>query len=184
MRRNLLTVSVERAPTSAELDTTRRLWRVSRAAPVAAAMRPFLLVTPLGLARRDDLARALDEADVSVVDRHQLPGWSVVSTLVYARSDDDARLRLAATYADAWQQLGLPDACERWALRGHEDLARLRAIKEELRMRLGAVRARLDGSLASLPAGSVLHLNPFHSPDPDRVDLESAVLDHLQLTAF
>jgi hypothetical protein len=148
------------------------------------ATRPFVLVTPLGLARRQELAQALDDVNVKVVDRHALPAWSVVAPLVYARSQHEDRRPVVAAYEDAWRLLRLPDACERWDVRALDDLTRLRPLKERLREELGATRVTLDAPAGPLPAGAILRLNPFHTPDPERLEIESAILDQLQLTTF
>jgi hypothetical protein len=146
--------------------------------------RPFLLVTPLGLARRRELAHALDDGNVAVVDRHPLPAWSVVSTQLYSRPHRHDRRHVETVYADAWRRLDLPDECERWDVRTLDDLARLRPFKEQLRGRLGATHVTLDAPVGALPAGAILRLNPFHTPDSERLDIESAILDRLQLTTF
>jgi hypothetical protein len=169
---DLPAIVVPSDPPPEEIDALRA--RLSRIAARAAAIepgRPFLLVTPLGLARRRDLERALHAAGVP--PRRLAPVlFPAAATALYAREDDDEALHRAVAYERVWAARFPGGTAERWDLDSAEAFAQLLSAKR-------AVRAAVPSSAfqVSTPLRSwVLRLHAFHAPDADRLDLESRLL--------
>jgi hypothetical protein len=179
---DVLAIEFPQPATVEDLERARQRWRrirLGRGRPEAS--RPFLLITPLGMPLREQLAQALAAARITIADRTAIHDWPTASTQVYARTDDDERLRVALAFEQLWRSISLSQDAERWDLADASDLGRLVGLKDALHQQLGTVRFRLSvpGVTLRTPHQAV-RLHAFHVPDPHAFAAESQVLDALR----
>jgi hypothetical protein len=124
------------------------------------ATRPFLVVTPLGLSRAEELAQALAACRVEVAARQTIRRWSRASSRLYLRSLDPAAVARALRFEQQWRWMYPDDRAERWSLARPDDYVRLVERKAELRLRFRGLP--LAGSKPGDPAFA---LHAFHVPD-------------------
>ena len=166
-------------PAAADVDAVRqRWWAAHRLLDPAAAGRPFIVITPLGLTVRDALTASFAAHDITVVDRRPVADWAALSTLLYARRDDDERLTVAIAFEQAWRAIGVQIRAECWVLEAMADLERATSIKAQLHASVGLVRleVHLPGVTLYSP-GHDMRLRAFHVPDLDRVGIEWQLLE-------
>jgi hypothetical protein len=177
--RSALRVSLD--TDQAEISETRRWLRAAHAqARHVSSVRPFLVVTPLGLPRRLEICDWLTREGVVVTARHLIANWPRVSTAVYARTDDDERLLVARAFERAWREGCANGAAERWDLGTECDVERVRTFKHALRSTLDTVSVHVTSATLTLGTGDGLaHLRAVHVPDRAHADLESRLLDAL-----
>ena len=169
------------APSADAVTAVRARWRQSREYLRSNQLiRPFVVVTPLGLAVRERVEDLFREYRVTVVARRPLPDWPGVSTLLYARTDDDERLTVALAFEELWRSVVLDARAERWDLAGPDDFTRMVAAKSVMRERLGVVRVNLTIPSIQIHPDGVVRLRALHVPDPDRVGVESRLLDGIR----
>jgi len=130
-----------------------------------------LLVTPLGMPIRRELAAALQQLGIQVRRRRPLSGWSDLSSALYARSASRRAARRSLAYVQAWRELAdeYGQEAELWWLSPAEAHERLTAAKSALRRRLAPcseLRVRWRE----------IRLHAFHVPDADRLGVELALL--------
>ena len=165
-------------PAAADLHAVRQRWRAAHdLVDPAAAGRPFVIITPLGLTVHDALTASFAAHDITVIDRRPIADWAALSTLLYARRDDDERLTVAIAFEQAWRAIGVQTRAECWMLGAMADLERATAIKTHLHASVGLVRleVHLPGVTLYSP-GHDMRLRAFHVPDPDRVGVEWQLL--------
>jgi hypothetical protein len=163
---------------AAEIEGLRQRWRVLHADLTNGEGRPFLIVTPLGLPLQDLVAGMLAQHSVEVVRRTPVASWPDTSSMLYARTDTDERLRVALVFERLWRAISLSEGAERWDLRRRDDLARLATLKHQFHQALGMVQVRVVAPDVTIrtPDGLV-RLRALHVPDGDAVDRESQLLD-------
>lgn len=170
------------APSADAVVSVRARWRAARESLRSnRPTRPFVVVTPLGLAVRARVEALFREYGVAVSGRHPLPDWPAASTLLYARTDDDERLTVALAFEELWRSVVLDTRAERWDLAGLDDFARAVAAKAAMRERLGIVRVNLKIPSIRIEPDGVVRLRALHVPDLDRLEDESRLLDGLAL---
>lgn len=131
---------------------------------------PFLLVTPLGLGRREALEQALAAAGIEISTRTPV-AFPSAATAIYVQRADDEALHRAAAFERLWEARG-GGAAERWALTSMEAFSRLLRAKRALRAAVPSWPARV-----STPRRAwVARLHAFHAPDPERLDVEARLL--------
>jgi hypothetical protein len=178
----LLEVRFPQAPSNAEVAQVRQRLHACRNAPQSGLEpRPFLLITLLGMPMREQIAQGLTELGIALGARTPLDDWPTAATLIYTRTDDDERLRVALAFERLWRSLSLSQQAERWDLADPADFPRLIAAKESLRSRVGTLRLRLSLPGATLRTpGQIVRLQALHVPDPDTWAAESRLLDTLR----
>ncbi len=132
----------------------------------------FLIVTPLGMPVRRQLAAALRELGIGVVRRRPLSGYADIASALYARSASRTAAVRSLTYVQAWRELAdeFGEEAELWFLSGSH--SRLESAKRELRLRLApGPELRLRWRRFSLHA--------FHVPDFDRLGVELKLVSGL-----
>lgn len=165
-------------PSQAAIVVTRERWRESRRHLTSGQpVRPFIVITPLGMPMRDRIQQALARAGVTVAGRRDIPDWPTASTLLYAKSDGDERLTVALAFEALWRAVVLDRRAQRWDLAGRDDLARAITAKPALHEQLGIVRVHLGIPGVTMANDGVVRLRALHMPDVDRVDDESRLLD-------
>ena len=99
-----LTLRVLQPATANDLEAVRERWRAAQMQLVAAAPphEPFLVITPLGMPLRDAIEEMLTSAGVVLGARRPIVNWATASTLMYTRTDDDERLRVALAFDQLW----------------------------------------------------------------------------------
>jgi hypothetical protein len=127
-------------------------------------MTPFLVLTPLGLLRRDAFAAALRECCVQVHSSAVLAPWAEAASRLYQRELTPAAIVRAARFEQRWRVLCPADRAECWMLASEADFVRLLAAKAALRQRFAGVPL---GPAA--PGQPVFRLHAFHVPDVDAV---------------
>jgi hypothetical protein len=165
-------------PSAAEIEQVRRRLHTFRPAPPdGLEAQPFLVITPLGMPWREVIAQSLVELGIAIAGRTPIADWSTASTLVYARTDDDERLRVALAFEWLWRALSPSMQAERWDLANPADLPRLIAAKAPLRARVGTLcqRVSLPGVTLRTPL-QVVRLQALHVPDLETVAVESHIL--------
>lgn len=168
------------APSAEAIAATRERWAsYHESMHVSGPARPFVIVTPLGLAERDRIDQLFDELGVAVVARHPVPDWPAASTLLYARTDGDERLTVALAFEALWRAIVLDARAERWDLSGMDDFTRVVGAKPALHARLGIVRVRLEIPAVQIANDGIVRLRALHVPDPERLETESRLLDLL-----
>jgi hypothetical protein len=177
----ILEARFEQPATASEIDGIRERWCAAQnLAAGAAPPRPFLIVTPLGIPLRDRIGQLLADAHIPITGRTRISRWPCVSTFIYARTDDEERLRVALAFEHLWRAIILSEEAERWDLPSRDDLAHLIELKAQVHAVLGTVGIRL-----SLPGVIVrthdrtVHLRVLHVPDLDTFEHESRLLDAL-----
>lgn len=151
---------------------------IRAAARTAPAPRPFLVVTPIGRPLIDPLTRWLDEHHIRVGQRTVIHNWARASTALYAKTDDDERLRVALGFEALWQSISLSLTAERWDVAEIEAFLRLAADKPALRSRLGTLYFYLHlPSVTLRTPHQVVRLQAVHVPDPTTWADESRWLD-------
>jgi hypothetical protein len=180
-QQDILDLTFARASTPEEVDAARRRWRACHArVHTASPARPFLVVTPLGLPCRNMIDELLTQQQIAIDRRTLIHDWPSVSTLVYARTDDAERLRVALMFERLWKATTLCRSAERWDVTTRADLIRLIALKPRLQEALGTVEFRVSvPDLAVRSPGRVVHLRAIHVPDLDAFENESRILDEL-----
>ena len=148
------------------------------AARTAPAARPFLVVTPLGLPLGEHITRWLDDHHIRITQRAIIPNWAQASTALYAKTDDDERLRVALGFEALWQSISLSLTAERWDVAEIEAYRRLAAEKHNLRSRLGTLHFHLHLPTVTLRTPhQLVRLQAVHVPDPKAWADESRWLD-------
>lgn len=177
---DILDLRFTQPATTAEVAQVRRRWRTFRTAVAIRPVRPFLVITPLGMPLRDEIAQRLAGAGIAPGRREAIANWPSASTILYVRTDTDERLRVALAFERLWRAIGLAQRAERWDLSDSRDLRTLITLKRQLHAQLGTVRCRLSipGVVLRTP-GQVVHLQGLHVPDPDTFEDESSALDAL-----
>ena len=166
-------------PSAADLHAARQRWQAAhRLVDPTADARPFIVITPLGLTIREALAASFAAEGIAIIDRQAIADWPAISTLLYARRDDDERLTVAIAFEHAWRLIGVQTRAERWDLGGADDFARATAVKAHLHARFGLVRldVHLPGVTLRTP-GHDMHLRTFHVPEPERAGIEWQLLE-------
>jgi hypothetical protein len=138
-------------------------------------VRPTIVVTPLGLVKKDELATHLASIGVQVRARRPVAAWAALSTLLQVTWDDPFGLEKACAFEALWRHVHPGDACECWELSSMDDFLRFDAAKAGLREGFGAEHVHV----VTRRYGFRAKLHPFHSPEPARVFAESAWLDHV-----
>jgi hypothetical protein len=179
-----LTMRVLQPPTANELDATRERWREAqdRLAAAAPMQAPFLIITPLGMPLRGAIEEVLASEGVVARTRRPIGDWASASTLIYARTADDERLRVALAFEQLWRSIALSLGAERWDLESADDHRRVVGLKRSLHQRLGMVRVRVELPGVTLRTPDrCAHLRAVHVPDPESIDREARILDSLDL---
>src|SRR5687767_3582734 len=132
--------------TANDLEAARERWRAAQLELVAAAppQEPFLVITPLGMPLRGAIEEMLTSAGVGLGARRPIVNWATASTLMYARTDDDERLRVALAFEQLWQSIALSLRAERWDLVSADDHRQVVGLKKSLHQRFGMVRVRVE----------------------------------------
>ncbi|MEZ0368044.1 MAG: hypothetical protein ACAI44_03045 [Candidatus Sericytochromatia bacterium] len=128
--------------------------------------RPFLILTPLGLASAEP-ARLLLEAGVQPARCLPLKPWSQVSN----RLRGDIPTWRAQAFARAWQSNFPADQAELWLL-SDDAYERALMIKPRLRSDLPELAFCLSPSTRQ----TVHHLYPFHLPERAELMAQAALL--------
>lgn len=128
----------------------------------------FLVVTPLGLRRKQELLGALHARGVRVIAREALHRWATAATALYARPRAERDTSVAERFEARWRDVAPDDVAERWWLASSDDHARLVSTKPALRrefpgLPLGEHR----------PGEPRFSLHAFHVPDVGCEDLEA-----------
>jgi hypothetical protein len=148
----------------------------ARAARIEAPARPFLVVTPRGLAPREAIAEAITAAGVALGGAIEaIDAFPVAATALYVRDDDEESLHRALAFERLWQARGA-DHGERWTLASREAFDRLVAKKRAVRAGFPSWAVRLT----TPERAWIARLHAFHVPDPDRLEAESRLLDALR----
>lgn len=140
---------------------------------LAKSMKPcwtYLLVSPLGMPRREWLAYRLAELGIAIHARWGIADWPPFSSTIYLRDASFAHLARAAQFEEAWRQHSPRHATgEAWAI-SPEDHERLAREKRLLRSELANIQ---------LPFGA---LHALHLADSDEAqDAAKRVEAALQL---
>ena len=175
-----LTMRVLQPPTASELEAMRERWREAqiRLTATAPSEPPFLVITPLGMPLRTAIEELLASAGVVPASRRPIADWATVSTLIYARTADDERLRVALAFEQLWQSIALSLGAERWNLKSGDDHRQVVALKKSLHQRFGMVRVRVElpGVMLRTP-DRCAHLRAVHVPDAECIDREARILN-------
>jgi hypothetical protein len=179
-----LTLRVLQPPTANELEATRERWREAQLQLTAAAASqpPFLVITPLGMPLRGAIEELLAAEGVAPATRRPVANWATASTLIYARTADDERLRVALAFEQLWRSIALSLGAERWDLKSADDHRRVVGLKKSIHQRLGMVRVRVElpGVTLRTPDRSA-HLRAVHVPDAECIDREARILNSLDI---
>jgi hypothetical protein len=172
-------ISLPYEPSLAELEAMRQRVRAIHSAAVEQTeVRPFLLVTPLGLAVRPRLEALLAERGLVIAERIGIGDWAAASAILYSRTDDDERMRVALGFDALWRAISLLQQAERWNLADPSAFAQLVREKHAIRAALGTLRFRAHIPRVVLrSAGQIVRLQAIHVPDLDKVAAESRLLD-------
>ena len=178
---NLPQIHIRQAAASEEIEALRARIRLahSQAAAIPTA-RPFLVITPVGLAATAKLFALLQESGISVTRTATIPDWPSVSSVLYSRTEDDERLRVAIGFKRVWNAISITQEGLRCDFPSEAMFARFLSMKTELRAALGSVtlQAYFPDVVIRAP-GQVIHLHPFHAPDAQCWEWESRLLDVL-----
>ena len=94
-------------------------------------MRPFFIITPLGVAHADALCARIEELGVAIIARKKIDGWPMLATKIYLRSSDEEATLRAKKYERAWsayeEQAELVEIADHRAL-----IAAKRALRAQL----------------------------------------------------
>jgi hypothetical protein len=150
--------------------------------PVALSVpQPFLILTPLGMTRREEIYRWLLSRGYSILQRTPIPDWSTASTYLYVRTLEEERLRVAAAFERLWRSAFPSMQAEWWQLESIAALERLGKEKTELRACMGTLLFRLHVPDLSLRSpGQAVRLQVVHVPDLIHLPLEAAILEALK----
>jgi hypothetical protein len=177
---DIATIRLAAASPEAVACAARRVAAVQAGWWEAREAEPFLIVTPLGLARSEQIARMLAELGIRAARRATITDWATAATPIYVRTLDDERLRVALAFEAIWRMIAPGQPAELWAVADWEGFARLAAAKNAIRARLGILRFRihLPGITIRTP-DQIVRLQPLHVPDPAALIREAHILNHI-----
>jgi MoaA/NifB/PqqE/SkfB family radical SAM enzyme len=165
------------------LHCTRQFNVAANEARKELVVRPFVLVTPLGVPVCEQLQIELDQFGVRVTKKTRLKQWRLTAALLYGdrRRPAVEREQISSAYDRLWRAETALDEAEQWELASVEDLQRALTVKAEVRRRLGATRQfqLQDRGLEK----RTVRLNPIHVPDVDRWEWEGQLLAELRRRA-
>lgn len=154
-------------PSTADLASFRSRVRADLAtSKTPPAVRPFVVVTPVGLRAADELQRAFAIRGIVRAERHVLEPWPRCASAMYARTLDDAETLRSYTHEEIWRALFPRGAAEQWVLDGDVSLERARAWRTAVREIVRSVRVTVQGVRDSVE----LELPALHVPES--ADLE------------
>lgn len=165
--------------TQLDLENARNwLSKLRAGLPQARAPRPFLLITPYGMALRERIMEMLGARHIPIGRRMRIADFPRASTAIYAKTLDDERLRVALGFEALWRAVSISQTGERWDIENPEDYARMTAARAKMRTALGQrkFKMHIPGIKLRTPA-QIVRLQAFHVPDPGSLDEESRLLD-------
>ncbi len=164
--------------TSIDLKNTRDwLLKLHAALPQTPEPRPFLLISPYGVALREELMELLAAQIISIGQRVHISDWPRASIAIYAKTLEEERLRVALGFEALWRSVSLTQAGERWDLATPEDYPRLMGVRVDLRTVLGTRRFQVQFPGVRLRSQGIVRLQAFHVPDLDSLGEESRLID-------
>jgi hypothetical protein len=147
---------------------------MQRMSAAIALATPFLLLTPLGMEQRRPILQMLDEAGIGIGRVFPILDYPRLSSILYSRSADDERLRVALAFEQLWRTVRPDLRAEYWEIPDQGDYLALLRRKETSREQMGIQRFRLNApDLALRTPGQILRLQAFHVPDPSQWERES-----------
>jgi hypothetical protein len=165
-------LALETDATPAEIAALRaRLARLAALRPHG-PVEPFLVATPLGLERREELEQALAAAGVELGARTPIAFPGAATALYAGPGDDDEALHRAAAFERLWQWRWAGHAGERWSLASRASFARLLSAKRSLRAAVPSWPVRVTTPQRAW----IARLHAFHAPDADRLKVEARLL--------
>lgn len=167
------------APVEPEtLETLRQIIEsVHRMSAAIAHTAPFLLLTPLGMGQRQPISQMLDGAGIRVGRVFPIRDYPRLSSILYSRSVDDDRLRVALAFEQLWRATVPDTGAEYWEIPNQDDYLTLLRQKGTSRERMGIQRYRLSvPDLILRSPGQVVRLQAFHVADPGQWERESRLL--------
>jgi hypothetical protein len=159
----------------AEIDESLSVSRTPPTSAVPATAEPFIVVTPIGLARRAELLRQLEACGVQLAGfPRQLP-WPRASTLLRAHRMHEFGRRRGWYFERVWELLYPGAIAELWQVTG-ESYRAARRGKPVLRQSTTARVLRVSTPTFSFRT----RLHAFHVPDPEDLRRETAALRALR----
>lgn len=154
-------------PSSADLASFRSRVRADLAtSKKPEAVRPFLVVTPVGLRAADELLRAFAIRGIVLAERRVIEPWPRCASAMSARTLDDVETLRSFTHEEIWRALFPRGDAEQWVLDGDVSLERARAWRTALREIVRSVRVTVQGVRDSVE----IELPALHVPES--ADLE------------
>ncbi len=134
---------------------------------------PFLVIKPSGLSLKGEILEELDHEGLVVAEERTLVGWNRSASVIYNDpSADDASLRRSLILAEALPAIEGGSQALMLVLRSDASLDLLQRVKRCLRARVHPqhILIRHEDDLV------VTALNHVHIPDPERWEIDYALL--------
>ena len=138
--------------------------------------RPFLVVTPLGLEKKDELGRLIRTQGIQIARTRKIHDWAAISTPLYSRKKNGDRIIKASCYEAVWKELFKAGSAEIWILNDVDDYRKLVKAKSDLRNAIGSQKFRVSLCHQGQKQIITLNLHPFHVPDEDHLKREWNIL--------
>ena len=155
----------------------RLIQQVNQLSTAVVEARPFLLLTPLGMGQREALQRMLDADGIHAGRIFHIDDYPRLSSVLYSRSVDNDRLRVALAFEQLWRTVCPDMRAECWEIPDLREYTTLLQNKSASRERLGTRRFRLSTPDVTLRSpGQVIRLQAFHVPDEGQWEREARLL--------
>lgn len=173
-----------RAPTAVCLAAFRHRVVKQREEALAALTegydrRPFLIVTPRGMADLDILRERLADLGVEPTSRETIEDFASVSTILSGRLADDLSLMKAFGSEAAWNGLFETTVAERWDLATERDLNIVLANESEFRELVPSLYGQVMWKDTRVTVG----LHAVYVPRPETWALESVAVERMTAAA-
>lgn len=141
--------------------------------------RPFLIVTPRGMADLDILRERLADLGVEPTSRETIEDFAAVSTILSGRLADDLSLMKAYGSESAWNGLFETTVAERWDLATERDLNIVLANESEFRELVPSLYGQVMWKDTRVTVG----LHAVYVPRPETWALESVAVEQMTAAA-
>jgi hypothetical protein len=141
--------------------------------------RPFLIVTPRGMADLDLLRERLADLGVEPTSRETIEDFASLSTILSGRLADDLSLMKAYGSEAAWNGLFETTIAERWDLATERDLNIVLANESEFRELVPSLYGQVMWKDTRVTVG----LHAVYVPRPETWALESVAIEQMTAAA-